>query len=71
MELKYLLSRIVFKKTDEWYIKWQRVVQRETTRDNDWQQMTTSDNEWQGVVVLADFLLIFFSNKRGTYQYAL
>ena len=63
------MELIAYKKTDEWYIEWQRVVQRETTRDNDWQQMTTSDNEWQRVVVLADFL--YFSNKRGTYQYAL
>ena len=51
---------IVYKKTDEWYIEWQRVttndnewqrvVQRVTTNDNEWynewQRMTTSDNEW-------------------------
>ena len=55
---------IVYKKTDEWYIEWQRgttndndwqqMVQRVTTNDNEWykewQQMTTSDNEWQRVV---------------------
>ena len=34
---------IVYKKTDEWYIEWQRVVQRVTTNDNEWQRMTTSD----------------------------
>ena len=51
---------IVYKKTDEWYIKWQpattsgtsynewqQVVQRVTTDDNKWQRMTTSDNKWQ------------------------
>ena len=33
-------------KTDECYIEWQRVVQRMTKNDNEWQQMTTSDSEW-------------------------
>ena len=41
---------IVCKKTDEWYIKWQRMVQRVTTsatmNENEWQRMTTNDNEW-------------------------
>ena len=58
----YLWSflKIFYKKTDEWYIEWQRVttndnewqrvVQRVTTNDNEWQRMTTSDNEWQQVV---------------------
>ena len=55
---------IVHKKIDEWYIEWQRVVQRaattdsewqpmvqrETTSDNKWQRVTTNDNEWQRVV---------------------
>ena len=48
------LGMIVYKKTDEWYIEWQRVVQRVTTSgtksDNEWQRMvqrvTTNDNEW-------------------------
>ena len=44
---------IVYKKTGEWYIEWQRVVQRVTASDNEWQRMTTScttsDNEWQRV----------------------
>ena len=48
---------IIYKKTDEWYIKWQRVVQRvttgDTTSDNEWynecQRVTTSDKEWQRV----------------------
>ena len=43
-------KKIVYKNTDEWYIEWQRVVQRVTTNDNEWQRMTTSgttsDNEW-------------------------
>ena len=53
----YLWSflKIFYKKTDERYIEWQRVitndknwqrvVQRVTTNDNEW--LTTSDNEWQ------------------------
>ena len=35
---------IVYKKTDEWYIEWQRVVQRVTTNDNEWQRVTISAN---------------------------
>ena len=41
---------IVYKIADEWYIEWQRVVQRVITSDNEWQRMTTNDNEWQHVV---------------------
>ena len=41
------------KKTEEWYIEWQRVVQRVTTNDNEWQQVvhqvTKNENEWQRV----------------------
>ena len=41
---------IVYKKTDEWYIEWQRV----TKNDNEWQRVTTSsttsDKEWQRVI---------------------
>ena len=44
------LSTVVYKKTDEWYIEWQRVAQRVTTNDSEWQRMITSgarnDNEW-------------------------
>ena len=47
-EKKFLT--IVYKKTDEWYIEWQRM----TTSDNElynewyneWQRMTTSDKGW-------------------------
>ena len=28
--------KIAYKKTDEWYIEWERVVQRVTTNDNEW-----------------------------------
>ena len=35
--------------------EWQRVVQRETTSENEWQRVTTKDNEWQRVVILANF----------------
>ena len=42
--------QILYKKTDEWYIEWQRVVQRVTANDNMWQGMTLSgrrnDNDW-------------------------
>ena len=52
---------IVYKKTDEryiewqrvatndneWYNEWQRVVQPVATSDNEWQQMTMSDSKWQ------------------------
>ena len=44
------IATIVYKKTDEWYIEWQRV----TTTDDGWQRMTTSgttnDSRWQQVV---------------------
>ena len=36
------LSSIVYKRTDEWYVKWQRV----TTGDNEWQRVTPNTNEW-------------------------
>ena len=35
------LEKIVYKKTDEWYIEWQQV-----TTDDEWQRMTTRGNEW-------------------------
>ena len=53
------LGTIVYKKTDEWYIEWQRVVQRVTTSG------TTNDNECQSVSIPANFT--FFSYKRGAY----
>ena len=40
---------IVYKKTDEWYIEWQRVTKSGTTSDNEWQRVTTNDKEWQRV----------------------
>ena len=57
---KIAFLRIIYKKTEEWYIewqrvttndnKWQRVVQRMTTSEsewyNEWQRMTTSHKEW-------------------------
>ena len=52
----FTLLRIIYKKTDEWYIEWvQQVqqVQQVTTCDNEWynewQRMTANDNEWQRV----------------------
>ena len=54
---------IVYKKTDEWYIEWKRVVQRVTTNDSEWQQITTSGktsenewyNKWQGMTTSGQF----------------
>ena len=54
---------IVYKKTDEWYIEWQRVTTNDnewysewqrvttssTTSDNEWEWVTMNDNEWQRV----------------------
>ena len=41
---------MVYRKTDKWYIKWQRVTTSGTTSDNEWQRVTTSDKEWQRMV---------------------
>ena len=59
---------------NEWYIEWQRVVQRVTTSgttsDNEWynkrqrrQPMTTSNNEWQQVVILTIFPFYFYEHR--------
>ena len=50
-----ILPLHVYKETDEWYIEWQRVVQRVTMNDNEWRRVaqrvttsdTTRDNDWQ------------------------
>ena len=64
--------QIVYKKTDEWkhrvktsdeWYEWQRVVQRQTTTDNEWQRVTINDNEWQRVAILANFPFFFFFEK--------
>ena len=43
--------KIVYKKTAEWYIEWQRVAANGTSSDKKWQRVvhrvTTNDNEWQ------------------------
>ena len=31
---------------NEWYKQWQRVVQRMTMNDSEWQRVRTNDNEW-------------------------
>ena len=75
---------IVHKKTDEWYIEWQRVTTSGTTSDNEWQRVTANDNEWynewqrvtksdrewQRVVqrVTIPANFPFFSNKTGAYH---
>ena len=58
---------ILYKKTNEWYIKWQRVYnerQRElqgvTTRENEWQWVTTNDNG-----LLLRLIFPFFEQERN------
>ena len=53
--------KIVYEKTDKWYIEWQRVTASRAMSDNEWhqvkasgdewQQMATSDNEWQWITM--------------------
>ena len=53
--LKSNFGMIVYKKTDEWYIEWQRMRTSDNEWYNEWQRViqrvttsgTTSDNEWQ------------------------
>ena len=44
-------QKIVYKKTAEWYIEWQRATRNGTSSDNKWQRVvqrvTTNDSEWQ------------------------
>ena len=80
-EQKVGFGRSFIKKTDKWYIEWQRVVRVSTndnewqttsgttsgkTRDNEWQEMTTNDNEWKWVVILANFLFFFRIGEEPT-----
>ena len=48
-----LIEWIFYKKTDEWYIEWQRVPTASDKNDNEWcnewPQVATSDNESQWV----------------------
>ena len=59
--------RISHKKTEGWYIEWQRMTTSGTTSNtewyNKWQRITTSDNEW------SFRLIFFFFNERGTYHF--
>ena len=52
------IQEIVYKKTDEWYIEWQRLTTSGITSDNEWynelQRMTASDKEWQRVTTSDD-----------------
>ena len=45
-----ILNTIVYKKTYEWYIEWQRMTTSDNKWYNEWRRMKTSDNEWQRVV---------------------
>ena len=42
--------QIVYKKTDEWYIEWQRVTTNYIKWQRVVQRVTANDNEWQWVV---------------------
>ena len=46
---------IVYKKTDEWYIEWQRVTTNNNEWYNEWERMTASDtasdNKWQQIAM--------------------
>ena len=46
---------IVYKKTDEWHIKWQRVTANGTTSENERQRVRTRDNEWQPITTIGYF----------------
>ena len=60
-----MLVRILYKKTDEWYIKWQRVVQRVrmsgTTNDNEW------CNKWKQMRVILGFRMKQLCNVKLQY----
>ena len=47
---KFLLKkRIIYKKTDGWYIEFQRVTTSCATNDSEWHQVTANDNGWQRI----------------------
>ena len=52
---KTQLFPIVYKKTDDWIIEWQRVTTNSTTSDNKWQRVTKNDNEWQRMTTSGHF----------------
>ena len=39
-------KNIVYKKTDEWYIEWQRVTTNDNKWYNEWQRVIRNDSEW-------------------------
>ena len=43
------INTIVYEKTDEWYIEWQRVITNGTTSDNERQREIKNYNEWQWI----------------------
>ena len=54
--LKYICYKMIaYKKTEEWYIVWQRVETSGTKNDNEWQRLvlrvktsgTTNDSEYE------------------------
>ena len=53
-------SKIVYKKTDEWYIESQRVTTSGTTRDNEWQRVV------QQVTISASFSFFQIREESNT-----
>ena len=41
---------VVYKETDEWYIKWHQITTSKNELQQVVQRMATSDNEWHRVV---------------------
>ena len=68
-------SSIVYKKTGEWYIEWQRVTTSGTTSDNKWynewctkwQRVTRCNyNEWQRVTAVVQLMKTAqYTSKNG------
>ena len=61
-----VVTTIVYKKTDEWYIEWQRVTTNDNEWYNEWQRVTTNGNEWQRVrAVVQRMKTAQYTSKNG------
>ena len=77
--------KIVYKKTDEWYIEWQRETTNDNewynewynewqqTNDKEWQRVIRNDNEWynecQRVTIPANFYFFFQIKEKSTTKH--
>ena len=77
--------KIVYKKTDEWYIEWQRETTNDNewynewynewqqTNDKEWQRVIRNDNEWynecQRVTIPANFFFFFQIKEKSTTKH--